>query len=62
MTQRAFNATAGVVFLAVAALHALRVFQGWHVSVGEWIVPMWVSWAGLALAGFLAYTAFRLKK
>lgn len=61
MTQRAFNLIAGTIFLTVATLHALRLFFGWHASIGGWIVPMWLSWAGLALAGFLAYNAFSRK-
>lgn len=62
MTQRAFNTAAGTLFLAVAILHALRLFFGWHASIGGWTVPLWVSWAGVAVAGFLAYSAFRTKK
>ena len=62
MTQRAFNLAAGSVFLLVAILHALRLFFGWQASVVGWTVPMWVSWAGVVLAGFLAYTAFGQKK
>ncbi len=59
MTQKVFNAVAGTVFLLVATLHALRLFFHWQASIGGWTIPMWVSWAGLALAGFLAYTVFK---
>ena len=62
MTQRAFNLAAGSVFLIVALLHSLRLLFGWHASIGGWIVPMWVSWAGVALASFLTYAAFIQKK
>jgi hypothetical protein len=62
MTQRAFNLAAGTLFLIVTLLHALRLFFGWHAAIGGWIVPMWVSWVGVAVAGFLAYTAFGKKK
>lgn len=62
MTQRAFNLAAGTLFLTVTVLHALRLFFHWRASIGGWTVPMWISWAGLALAGFLAYTAFSMKK
>ena len=61
MTQRAFNLAAGTLFLLVAALHALRLFFGWDVIVAGRHVPMWVSWAGAALAGILAYQAFKRK-
>ena len=62
MTQRAFNTIAGTIFLFVATLHAMRLFFHWQASIGGWIVPMWVSWAGVAVAGFLAYAAFSAKK
>ena len=62
MTQRTFNTAAGTIFLLVAILHALRLFFGWHASIGGWIVPMWASWAGVVVAGFLAYSAFGQKK
>ena len=62
MTQRAFNTIAGTIFLLVAILHALRLLFSWHASIGSWIIPMWVSWVGVVLAGGLAYTALSLKK
>ena len=62
MTQKTFNTVAGTVSLLVATLHALRLFFKWQASIGGWIVPMWVSWTGVVVAGFLAYTAFSQKK
>ena len=62
LTQRAFNLAAGSIFLIVAFLHVLRLLFGWHASIGGWIVPMWISWIGVLLAGFLAVTAFGRKK
>ncbi len=61
MTQHVFNLIAGTLFLLIATLHALRLLFHWQVSIGSWTIPLWVSWAGLALAGFLAYTAFSQK-
>lgn len=60
MTQALFTATAGVVFSLVALLHALRLLKSWPVTIGPWRAPLWISWLGLALAAFLAYTAFML--
>ena len=59
MTQRAFNLAAGTVFLLVALLHALRLFFGWPAIIAGWSIPLWVSWAGVVLASFLSFTAFR---
>ena len=61
MNQKTFVVTAGVVFSLVAVLHALRLLLGWDAVIGGWHVPMWLSWLALAVAGYLAYTAFKLK-
>ena len=62
MKQSTFNTLAGTVFTLVAILHALRLFCGWEALIAGWIVPMWISWAGFALASFLTYSAFSSKK
>lgn len=60
MSQKTFTLTAGMIFTLVAGLHLLRVVLGWEAVIGGWNVPVWFSWLGVALAGFLAYTAFTL--
>ena len=57
MTQRAFNLAAGSVFLLVALLHALHLLFGWPALIGGR-----VSWVGVVVAGFLAYSAFHQKR
>ena len=61
MNQKTFTLTAGVVFSLIAVLHALRLLLGWDAIIGGWPVPMWLSWLALALAGYLAFTAFKVK-
>jgi len=60
MNQKTFALTAGAIFLLVAALHALRLLCGWDAVIGGRHVPLWVSWAALAVSGYLAYSAFRV--
>jgi len=62
MSQHTFTCVAGTIFLLVAAFHALRLLLGWDAVIGGWPVPRWVSWLALALAGWLAWAAFRLKR
>ena len=62
MNQKTFTFTAGVVFSLVAVLHALRLLLGWDAVIGGWHVPMWLSWLALAIAGYLAYSAFNVHK
>jgi hypothetical protein len=62
MSQKRFSLVAGLIFLLVAVMHALRLARGWHVTFASWTVPMWVSWAALVIAGFLAYQGLRLSR
>ena len=62
MTQRVFNLLAGVLFSVVAALHALRLLLHWEAVIGGWVVPSWVSIAGLCVAGVLTLSAFSLNR
>ena len=62
MTQRTYSLIAGTIFSLVALLHALRLLRGWHVVIGDLSVPVWISWIGLAIAGYLAYEGFRLSR
>ncbi len=62
MNKKPFAALAGWVFVVIAALHATRILNAWHVEVNGFPVPMWVSWAAIAAAGYLAYVAFRVTR
>lgn len=62
MDQKTFTGVAGVVFLLIAVLHALRIFYGWPALIGTFAVPMWLSWAALVISGYLAYDAWQLKR
>jgi hypothetical protein len=60
MDQKTFALVAGVIFALVALLHVLRLFMGWPMVIGSWSVPMWLSWAGLIIAGGLSVLGLRL--
>ena len=59
MTQQKFGRVAGVVFAIIAVLHGLRLLFRWGAVIGGWTVPLWVSGLAVAVAGGLAYAAFR---
>jgi uncharacterized integral membrane protein len=44
-----------VIFAVVALFHLVRIYMDWPVMIGDWSVPMWVSWIGLVVAGGLAF-------
>jgi hypothetical protein len=58
MNQRAFNLTAGLIFLVIAILQLLRSVFDWSAIIGGRDVPEWVSWVAFLVAGFLAYEGF----
>jgi hypothetical protein len=62
MSQRTFSLVAGLIFLVVALMHLLRLALGWHVALAGWTLPMWVSWVGFLIAGYLAYTGLSLSR
>ena len=41
------------MFGLVALAHLLRVVYQMPVCVGDWAVPMWLSWGGVAVADAL---------
>ena len=59
MTQRTFFLIAAALFSLIALGHAIRLLFGWHVTVESVVVPVWISWIGLAVATYLAYQGFR---
>ncbi len=38
-----------LIFVAVAMLHLYRIVTGGVFVFGEWTIPMWVSYAGVAM-------------
>ena len=62
MKQGAFLLVTSSIFALIALLHALRLIYGWHVMIGEWIVPVWVSAIGFLIAGYLALQGFLLRR
>jgi hypothetical protein len=42
--------------------HVLRLLRGWQVTIGDVVVPLWISWIGLAVATYLAYQGFKLSR
>ncbi|MBU6323172.1 MAG: hypothetical protein KGI41_00965 [Patescibacteria group bacterium] len=49
---------AGIVFAAVAIVHLMRLAFNVDVALGTFEVPMWLSWIGVIITGYLSYTSF----
>lgn len=59
MNHKTYMSVSTAVFGLVAVLHLARVLFGWDMTIGEWMVPVWLSWVAIVAAGFLAYTGYK---
>jgi hypothetical protein len=57
--MKPFTMIAVVVFALIAVLHLVRLFTGWEVVFDGLVVPVWVSLAGMLVAGGLAVMVWR---
>lgn len=62
LQQRTYLQVTGLLFTVGAVVHLLRAVLGWEASIAGWIVPGWLSWVAVLLAGYLAYSAYQLMK
>ncbi len=61
MNQKTFSTVTLVIFSLIALLHVLRLVYGWNAVIAGWEVPMWLSGLSVVLAGYLAYSVFKLR-
>lgn len=57
-SERALLLFAGAIFCIVALAHLVRVAFNLRVILGGAILPMWLSWVGIAIAAYLSYSSF----
>lgn len=62
MNNKQFFTTTGILFSLIALLHLFRLVRGWEAVIGGFTVPLWFSGVALIVAGYLAVTAWRLRK
>lgn len=62
MNRRLYCTITGIIFIAIALLHLLRLVNGWKVVIGASMVPDWISWIALIVAGYLGYEGIRLAR
>jgi hypothetical protein len=58
--MRTYTLATGCIFGVLALAHAARLFLDWHIQVAGWVVPMWISWLAIVVAGGLCVWAFRI--
>lgn len=63
MSKGNFIQLSVAIFFVVALMHLYRLLTGnISISIGDLILPQWVSLIGLVAAGYLAYAGYKLKK
>lgn len=58
--MRTYVHITGVIFGIATLGHVLRLLMGWPIQLAGWVIPMWLSWLGILVAGSLCVWAFRL--
>ncbi len=56
--ERTLLVVAGSIFLIVALLHLARLAFGWNLVLGDFVVPLWLSWFGFLITLYLSYSSF----
>ena len=59
MSTKSYVSVVGTIFLIIAVMHLWRAFSGWEMTVGGWSAPVWASWVGFIIAGYLAYQGLK---
>ena len=60
--SRPFTLISAMVFFAVALAHVLRIMMRFQRVIGSHHVPLWVSYFGVVIPGFLAIALLRERK
>lgn len=53
MREKVYHYVASVIFFIIAIFHLARIVYDWQAVMGGVVIPMWVSWAAVIIAGYL---------
>lgn len=56
--KRRYYFVVSTLFLLVALLHFVRIINGWELVLGDYSIPMWMSWVVVVLLGYLTVRGF----
>lgn len=60
MSNKTYYQTVSIIFLIIGVAHAARALNGWEAVIAGVVVPIWASWAAVAIAGYLAVRGWQL--
>lgn len=61
-SERTLLWVAGILFALIALGHLSRLAFDVHVLLGDFQIPMWVSWVGILITGYLAYSCIHFAR
>jgi hypothetical protein len=56
---RPFTLIAALIFALMSLIHVYRLFTDFQVVLGSHVIPMWVSYVAIVVAGGLAIGLYR---
>ncbi len=59
-TEKGLLTFVGFVFLVVCLVHAFRLVFGLDLILGDFMVPLWLSWFGVFVTAYLSYASFHV--
>ena len=62
MSKKNFFAVSGTVFLLIALVHLFRILQDWQVIIGDYTLPVWMSWAAVIAGLYLSYQGLKHRR
>jgi hypothetical protein len=60
MESRLYQTASGLLFALVCLGHGLRIIYGWPMTIGAYVVPMWFSWAAVAVTAVMTVWAITI--
>ena len=62
MDRQTYYYSVSAIFAVIALMHLLRIYNGWDAQIGDLMIPLWISWAALFIAGYLAVRGWQFAK
>lgn len=59
MSKQTYYYAVSGIFLIIGVLHLVRALSGWEAVIAGITIPVWISWAAVIVAGYLAVRGFQ---
>ena len=62
MNKQNYYKIVSVIFGVIAVLHLARALYGLEAVIADVVIPVWVSWVGVLIAGYLSVRGWQFAK